>query len=245
MDLGIKTTTYGGDVNILASAQARYVNVTLDETNVAAAGSGLKSVPAGTIIGKNGGTGLYDVWVPATAAHLHTGVVGNNNAIKWTAKQGHPFSRRGTLGHAVKVSLIDPAGNNQPLEVRIINDEVRVMLATGAGGAITSTAAEVIAAANGAIDNIFVSAANDGASTGAAAVVAAAAAPLAEGVDDNVAPSLILVEQCDMSSFSESGGLSHADQIVRGLEAGAVISARIAQSVDAYVNYAMPQISFR
>jgi hypothetical protein len=178
MDLGLKTTTYGGDVNILASAQARFVNVTLDETNVAAAGSGLKSVPAGTIIGKNSGTSLYDVWVPATAAHLHTGVVGNNNAILWTAKQGHPFTKRGTAGHTVKVSLIDPAGNSQPLEVKIINDEVRVMLATSEAGAITSTAAQVIAAVNGAIDNIFVTAANDGASTGAAAVVAAAAAAL-------------------------------------------------------------------
>jgi hypothetical protein len=112
------------------------------------------------------------------AASLDTGVVGDNNAVTFTAKTA------GAAGNAIKVSLINPGANSQPLEVKLVNDEIRVMLATSGAGALTSTAAQVIAAVNSALYiKDLVTAANTGASSGAAAVVAAAAAPLANGAD--------------------------------------------------------------
>lgn len=121
-------------------------------------------------------------WVPykdaaaAVAAFLDTGIVANNNAITFTAKNA------GTGGNAIKVQLKDPGGNNQALAVSISGDTVVVSLATDGAGAITSTAADVIAAVNAhLLANQLVGAANKGASTGAAAVVAVNATALAGG----------------------------------------------------------------
>ena len=240
MDITLKTTTIGGVTNILDSANVRYVRggVTLDAAQVTADGNGLKKLLAGTFIGATGGK--YRKYIAATLATLATGVVGDNNAITWTAKQAYA----GTAGHAVKVSLINPGANSRPLEVLIVNNEVRVMLATNGGGAITSTAAEVIAAVNSAIGNVFVSAANTGASTGAAVVVAAAAAALATGANANIVPTLILAEDVDFTSFTRSGGIAYADKVAAAIDMGRVISSRLPVAPDAYVKASMPGISF-
>jgi hypothetical protein len=222
-------------------------------------------------------------------ASLNTGVVGNNNAITWTAKLA------GTAGNAIEVALIDPAGNDQPLEVKLVNDEIRVYLATsgagaitstaaqviaavndtllvkdlveaantgastgaaavvaaaaaplanGADGVITSTAAQVIAAVNAAIDNTFVDAANEGDSTGAAAVVADAATVLANGAAANVIPKCLLAEDVLCSQFTESGGLTHSDKIVTGIDGGRVITSRLPEAPDDYVKACLPAITF-
>lgn len=110
----------------------------------------------------------------AVAASLNTGVIVNNNAITWTAVT------KGAGGNSVTVTLVDPGANNAALAVVVTGNAIVVNLATGAGGAITSTAAQVIAAVNAA--QAFCIASNDGASTGAAAVVAVGLTNLSGGV---------------------------------------------------------------
>jgi hypothetical protein len=162
MDISLKETIIGGQVNFLDSEKVRYVRggVTLDAAQVQADEKGLKKLPAGTFIGKQT-NGKYAKYVPAVKASLTTGVVGNNNAILWTAKNG------GAEGNGIKIQLKDPAGNDQPLKVLVESNIIIVSLATGGSGAITSTAAQVIAAVNaGLLVKDLVTAANAGASTG-------------------------------------------------------------------------------
>ena len=240
MNIGLKTTTFGGRTNFLDSSEVRFIRggITLDAAQVAAdGGTGLKKLLAGTFVGVSGGK--YRKYIAAVKAHLHTGVVANNNAVLWTAVTG------GAAGNSIKVALLDPGGNNKPLEVTIINDEIRVNLATGADGAISSTAAQVIAAVNTHLfAKTLVLAANDGASTGAAAVVAAAAAPLAEGANANVVPSLILADDVTFSSVDSVNGVTHADQIVTAIDHARVISARLPVAPDDYVRASMPGITW-
>jgi hypothetical protein len=121
------------------------------------------------------GAGGYKIVVAAKST-VRTGVVGNNNAIDWTARDAGPG------GNSVTVALVDPAGNSQPLTVSVAGLAISVSLATSSGGAITSTAAQVIAAirAHAAADDL-VTVANASTSTGAGVVVAVAATPLAGG----------------------------------------------------------------
>lgn len=238
-NLGLKTTTFGGQVAFLDSAMVRYVRggVTLDATQVAADENGLKRLLAGSFIGKSGGK--YRKYIAAVASHMHTGVIANNNAILWTACAG------GAAGNAIKVALLDPAGNNKPLEVTVVNDEIRVSLATGGAGGITSTAAEVIAAVNASIlAKGLVVATNDGASTGAGVVVAAAAAPLAQGVDANVTPTLMLADDIVFTTFTASGGVIHADQVATAIDQARVIASRLPAAPDSAVRANMPGITF-
>ena len=51
-------------------------------------------------------------------------------------------------GNQITAQLVDPAANNSPLSVSVTGNAIRVSLATGATGAITSTAAQVIDAIN-------------------------------------------------------------------------------------------------
>jgi hypothetical protein len=76
----------------------------------------------------------------SSRAVLATGVVGNNNAITWMARD------TGADGENVRVELLDPAANDQPLWISVANNIISVHLATGGGGAITSTATQVMAA---------------------------------------------------------------------------------------------------
>lgn len=122
------------------------------------------------------GNGAGGVMPPA-AATLATGVVANNNAITWTAK------KTGTAGNDITLTLIDPPGNNVALSVDVVGRDINVTLATDGASAITSTAAQVIAAIAASSAADLVTAANTGASTGAAAVVAVAATSLAGGTD--------------------------------------------------------------
>ena len=93
-----------------------------------------------------------------------TGVVANNNGLNWIAKK---------YGQGLTVSLIDPAANSAALRVVAGGSSINVFLATNGSGAITTTAAQVIAAvAANSTANALVTASNDGASTGAAAVTA-------------------------------------------------------------------------
>lgn len=121
----------------------------------------------------------------AVAASRLTGVVADNNAIRWTARQ------EGTDGNGIRVQLLDPAGNDAALAVDVDGLDIIVSLATGNAGAITSTAAQVRAAVNehDAASGLVVPT-NEGASSGAGVVTAAALAALTGGSEASTAHAI-------------------------------------------------------
>jgi hypothetical protein len=194
MRLGLETKTIGDRLNIFGSEQIRYVTggITIDSSEITAVND-VKEVKAGTVMGKQE-NGLFIPVTDKVAAKLVTGVAESNNAILWTAKVP------GTAGESIKVQLLDPAQASQDLAVSVSGDTIVVSLETSAVPAITSTAAEVIAAVNAhLVANQLVTAANAGASTGAGIVAAVAATALDEGADWNVTPSCILAEDVDVT----------------------------------------------
>lgn len=116
----------------------------------------------------------------AVAASLVTGLVGSNNAIRWTADEP------GEAGEDIRVALVDPAANSQALAVDVDGDDITVSLATDGAGAIVSTAAQVIAAVNEHdTASQLVTAANAGVSNGTGVVTAVGLTPLAGGADED------------------------------------------------------------
>jgi|SRR5690349_6724770 len=118
----------------------------------------------------------------AVAASAKTGVVGENNALTFTANE------EGDEGNDLSIALVDPAGNNKALAVDVDGDKIVVNLATDGEGKITSTAAQVTAAIlEHDQASQLVTAANTGASTGAGKVKAVAETPLTGGTDQAAA----------------------------------------------------------
>lgn len=76
------------------------------------------------------------------AATLTTTMTGSDNDIKLTARVG------GSGGNSIQLALVDPSGNNQSLAVTVAELVITASLATGSGGAITTTADQLIAAIN-------------------------------------------------------------------------------------------------
>lgn len=112
----------------------------------------------------------------AVAASLDAGVVGENNAITYTAKAA------GIAGNAITVTLVDPPGNNVALSVDVDGTDIEVTLATDGSSVITSTAAQVIAALKEHdLASQLITAANKGASSGAGVAKALAKTSLAGG----------------------------------------------------------------
>ncbi|HOS77599.1 MAG TPA: hypothetical protein PLL15_06110 [Syntrophales bacterium] len=112
-----------------------------------------------------------------TKATLTTGAAEDDNAILFTAV------KYGKAEEDISIELRDPEGNDQALAVDVVGRDIIVSLATGVAGAITSTAAEVIAAIADSPAADLVTAANAGDSTGEGVVEAEASADLAGGVD--------------------------------------------------------------
>lgn len=109
---------------------------------------------------------------PNTAAVLSTALAGANNDLDFTAVTA------GADGNDITIAYIDPAANDAALSVSVSGTAITVNLATGGGGAITSTAAQVDAAidalpAAAALVTPANKAANDG--TGVATAMAATA----------------------------------------------------------------------
>jgi hypothetical protein len=95
-------------------------------------------------------------------AALSTNLTGTNNDLTFTSR------RKGNAQNLITVAYVDPVGNNQALAVSTVGNAISVSLATGAGGAITSTAALVFAA-------------NKAGNDGTGVVIAMAATALAGG----------------------------------------------------------------
>ena len=194
MRLGLVSTTIGGEINIFDSEQRRFVTggVTIDASEVTAVNDE-KLLKAGTVLGKQD-NGLYVPVTDMVKASKVTGVVGDNNAILWTAVNP------GDAGEDIKVALVNPSANSQDLAVSVIGDAVSVSLKTGDGGAIESTANEVIAAVNAHLTaKTLVVAAKSSTSSGAGVVAAVAPAALAGGAEWNVTPACVLAEDVDVT----------------------------------------------
>lgn len=140
----------------------------------------------------------------AAAASTSTGVVGSNNAITYTAKEV------GEAGTGISVSQVNPGTTNAALAVSVNGEAITVSLATDGAGAITTTAAQVIAAiaANGPA-SALVAAANQGASTGAGVVPAVAQTALAGGSDPTTETPTILGQAC--STVTQVGSIVEVD----------------------------------
>ncbi|WP_239126622.1 M14 family metallopeptidase [Asanoa siamensis] len=84
-------------------------------------------------------------------------------------------------GNDISVELADPGAADQPLSVSVTGNDIRVSLATDAGGAVTSTAAQVVAALNAGAGSLIVAYTYRG-NTGAGVVATAARTPLTDGL---------------------------------------------------------------
>jgi hypothetical protein len=69
---------------------------------------------------------------------LTTSLTGANNDLKFTAQTA------GTGGDAITIRYLDPAGNDQELDVTVAGSAITVHLSTGGGGAITTTASSIV-----------------------------------------------------------------------------------------------------
>jgi hypothetical protein len=141
-------------------------------------------------------------------ATLGTGTVAAKNALTFTAV---PI---GALGNGITVTLADPKANSAALGVVVTGKDIVVNLATSAGGAITSTAAQVIAAITASADaSALVAVANTSTSDGTGAVAAAARTSLAGGLDEAFplnTPVLIAGSAAQAAKLGATGTLPQA-----------------------------------
>ena len=255
MNLELKTTTLGGKISFLDSEKVRYVRggITLDHQPVLPnPQTGLKRVPAGTVVGRldNGKYAPYIAGAPAvpgaaSTVTLKASGTGNRDDIVITAKQ------TGVAGNAIKVQLVNPDAASASLKVAVETDVIRVYLATDGAKAITSKIAEVIAAINATLyvkDIVVATLANGSEGTDTAKAVDATA--LAEGVDDtpagapNVTPRFLLADDVVFTTFTATGGAVHGDQLVTAIDQARVIEARLPAAIDAFTKANMPGITW-
>ena len=113
---------------------------------------------------------------PAVPAVLTTALVGTNNDLTFLAKTA------GVGGNDITIALVDPEDVSQALSVDVVGSAISVNLATGSGGAITSTATQVKTAINADTDaKALVAASVAPGNSGAGVVTELAATNLAGG----------------------------------------------------------------
>jgi len=255
MNLELKTLTLGGKISFLDSEKVRYVRggITLDHLTVLADPlTGIKRLPAGTVVGRLG-NGKYAPYLAGAAAvpgvvstvTLKASGAGNRDDIVITAKQA------GADGDKIKVQLVDPDAASASLKVAVETDVIRVYVATDGTKAITSTIGQVIAAINATlyVKDIVVATLADGSAEGDV-VIAVAATALAGGVNGtpagpaNVVPRYLLADDVVFTTFTSSGGATHADQVVTAIDQARVIEARLPVPPDAFTKANMPGITW-
>ena len=164
-------------------------------------------------------------------ASVRTGVVGSNNALTFTAKL------TGALGNNIGVKLVDPKANNATLAVSVSDQVITASLATGSGGAITTTAAQLKTAIEAnATANALVTVANTGASTGAGVVAAFRTQYLSGGIDETFPLNTPILVPGDASMAAKLGATGTLPAALDGIfdQAGAlVVVVRVAEGVDA------------
>lgn len=126
--------------------------------------------------------------VPADAVQASKDInpVGDDNGLTFTAVA------YGAVGNAITIAYTDPGANDALLSVGVNYNAITVSLATGVAGAITSTAAEVLAAieaseAASALVTVAIMTGDSGtADDGSGVVTAIAATHLASGAGSGI-----------------------------------------------------------
>jgi hypothetical protein len=109
-------------------------------------------------------------------ATLTTALTGTNNDIKFNSKLP------GRLGNGISIRLFDPAAINASLVASVTGLDFTFSLATGAGGAITTTASQILTAVeNLSDDDAYISATNAPGNDGTGVVTAMAKTYLTGG----------------------------------------------------------------
>lgn len=167
---------------------------------------------------------------PEVKATMATGAVGANSALTWTSKLS------GVLGNKISVKLLDPKGNSKALAVTVNQQAITVSLATSAGGAITTTAAQVKTAIEAlAAANALVGLTNTGASTGAGAVAAVATTFLTGGADEAFpldTPVLVAGSRKLAAKLGTAGTLPEAMDTIFDQAGAVVIVVRVAEGAN-------------
>ncbi|MBS3958297.1 MAG: phage tail sheath subtilisin-like domain-containing protein [Xanthomonadaceae bacterium] len=160
-------------------------------------------------------------------ARLLTGVVANNNALTFTSKL------LGALGNQITVNLRAPVGNNLPLAITVAGQAITVDLATGAGGAVSTTATQLTTAIAGhAAANALIGVTNTGTSTGVGIVAATPGAQfLAGGIDEAFplnTPVLIAGSRAEAAKLGTAGTLPDAIESIFDQAGAVVVVVRVA-----------------
>lgn len=144
----------------------------------------------------------------AVAATADVNPAGAENGLTFTAV------KYGTDGNVIGVKYVDPGANDAALSVSVAGNEITISLATGEAGAITSTAAEVLAAINadpvaGRMVVASIYAADSGESDdGSGVVTAMARSGLSTGAGTGVGvalPGCICIDRTNGALYRNSG----------------------------------------
>lgn len=160
-------------------------------------------------------------------AKLTTGLAVSNNALVWTSKL------TGALGNSVSVTIADPKANNSALAVSVSGTDITVRAATGANGAITTTAAQLIAAITANTEaSRLVTVENATGSAGTGAIAAGRRAVLADGVDEAFplnTPVLVAGDTTLVAQLGKNGTLPKAFDGIFDQAGAVVIVVRVGQ----------------
>ena len=158
-NLNFETTTIGGHIPFIDTIENRFIRggLTLDAGHAAAnvaesqgqigVVDGRLTALAGAILAQQGVNGLWQVYTPdsaAVAAALDIGDDTANQAIRLTADTA------GAAGNDINIKLTDPEATSSGLSVNVVGNSIEVSLETDGADALVSTAADVVAAINGA-----------------------------------------------------------------------------------------------
>ena len=134
-----------------------------------------------------------------THEFLATSLTGTNNDIV-------VMSRASGTAPSWTLTLVDPAANNASLGITKSGNNITANLATGAGGAITTTASQLVAALNSDDDSApYVYAIVKTGDTGASAVTAMAQAPLTSWTGTTPTLDVSLETSVDGTNFNSVG----------------------------------------
>lgn len=172
----------------------------------------------------------------AAAASLLTGIVADNNAITYAAVTA------GKAGNNITVQHKDPKANSQALSVVVVGTAITVNLATDVAGAITSTAALVIAAITASAPAaLLIAAANTSTSTGIGVVGATVKVqPLSGGLNEAFplnTPVLVTGSRSEAAGLDtvgdKQGTLPDAIDAIFDQAGAMVVVIRVAEGIDA------------
>jgi hypothetical protein len=132
----------------------------------------------------------------AVAASYTTALAGSNNDLIFTAQTP------GTGGNSITIRYVDPSANDQVLSVGVVGNAITVNLATGGGGAITTTANDIIAEIEESVAASALVSVTQAGALGSGVVTALAVQNLANGA--NTGSTLVYPQEQTTDIFEDS-----------------------------------------